>query len=84
MAMKIGGKYRFDDIFPRHWESFAQSAGLSPAQVKKRVLQLAELIPQKAHTIIKNAAYSGRAYGLLKDIVTLIDGRCRLLKKWNS
>jgi serine/threonine-protein kinase HipA len=84
MAMKIGGKYRFDDIFPRHWESFAQSAGLSRAQVKKRALQLAEIIPQKAYAIMENSANSSQVHGLLKNIVTLIDGRCRLLKKWNS
>ena len=45
MAMKIGGHYKFPDIYPRHWERFAQSAELSAPQVRRRLLELTRLLP---------------------------------------
>lgn len=79
MAMKIGGKYRFADLFPRHWEAFARSTGLSPAQVKKKVLHLADLVPAQAHKLLDDFAASGLAHGVLDDIVTLIEKHCSTL-----
>jgi len=78
MAMKIGGKYRFDDLFPRHWESFAQSAGLSPAQVKKRVLQMADLMLRRAHKLVYDLTASGLGHDILDRIAALIEERCAL------
>jgi serine/threonine-protein kinase HipA len=81
MAMKIGGKYRFGDLFPRHWESFAKSAGLSPAQVKKRVLHLAGLMPGQARMLLDKFAASGLAHDIQGHIAVLIEDRCaRILK----
>ena len=51
MAMKIGGHYKFSDIFPRHWERFAQSADLSAPQVRRRLLELTQLLPQAARKL---------------------------------
>jgi hypothetical protein len=31
MAMKIGSKYKFSEIESRHWDQFAESAGLAKA-----------------------------------------------------
>ena len=39
MAMKLGSKYRFSEVMARHWGQFASEAGLSPAQVRRRVLE---------------------------------------------
>lgn len=79
MAMKIGGKYRFADLFPRHWESFAKSAGLSSAQVKKRVLQMAELMSHQAHEGLNVFTTSGFAHDILDKIAIILDDRCSLL-----
>jgi serine/threonine-protein kinase HipA len=40
MAMKMGSKYDFDGIFPRHILKMAQEARLSPALVRKEALRL--------------------------------------------
>lgn len=42
MAMKLGSKYQFAEVQARYWEQFAEAAGLSKAQTKKRVLQIAQ------------------------------------------
>ncbi|MDR1166528.1 MAG: type II toxin-antitoxin system HipA family toxin [Deltaproteobacteria bacterium] len=78
MAMKIGSKYHFDDLFPRHWEAFAKSAGLSSAQVKKRVSRMAALIPGQAHKTLNDFIALGLTHGILTDIVNLIQDRCSL------
>jgi len=79
MAMKIGGKYFFEDLLPRHWESFAKAAKLSSAQVKKRVFQMAKLIPHQAHKVLNVYTASGFAHDILDKIAVLIDDRCSLL-----
>ncbi|UQZ90578.1 toxin HipA [Deltaproteobacteria bacterium Smac51] len=81
MAMKIGGKYRFNDLFQRHWEAFAKSAGLSPAQVKKRVLQMSEIIPSEAHRLYGEFAAYDLAHDSLGKVVSIIGERCILIKQ---
>lgn len=41
MAMKIGGEYRAERIFPRHFEKLAEDARLAKPLVKRRVRELA-------------------------------------------
>lgn len=81
MAMKIGGKYRFDDLFPRHWESFAKAAGLSPAQVKKRVSRLADLLPGHARQLLGEFTAAGYGHGILSNITALIEERHAITKQ---
>ena len=78
MAMKIGGKYRFNELFPRHWERFAKSAGLSQAQVKKRVSQMADALPSRSQKLLENFGGCGLVNGILVDICSLIKERCAL------
>ncbi len=42
MAMKIGGEYAADKIFPRHFERLAEEAALAKPMVKKRIPEVAE------------------------------------------
>jgi serine/threonine-protein kinase HipA len=78
MAMKLGGKYRFTELMPRHWEQFARDAGLSPAQVKKRVLDIARRLPDLARTQLASFEGQGNSHPILNPIVTLIAQRCTL------
>lgn len=78
MAMKIGSKYKFADIQPRHWEQFALAAALSPAQVKKRVLKIARRLPDLAHTLQTTMDAEGNTHPVLGQIVALITQRCAL------
>jgi len=78
MAMKLGGKYRFSEVMARHWEQFARDAGLSPAQVKKRVIDIARRLPDLARQIL--AGFEAHGYGnpVLRQIVALVEQRCAL------
>jgi serine/threonine-protein kinase HipA len=78
MAMKLGGKYRFSDVMARHWGQFASEAGLSPAQVRKRVLDLARRLPELARAILAGFDTHGYGHPVLNQIVVLVEQRCAL------
>ncbi|MBS0468128.1 MAG: type II toxin-antitoxin system HipA family toxin [Proteobacteria bacterium] len=81
MAMKIGSKYKFTEVQVRHWEQFAQAAGLSPAQVKKRILALARQLPSEAASLRSLFATRELDHDILGQIVDLIERRCQLTCK---
>ena len=78
MAMKIGGKYRFTEVMARHWANFARDAGLSPAQVKRRILEIARRLPDLARDIQARLDAQGDSHPILGQIVTLTAQRCDL------
>ena len=78
MAMKIGSKYRFTEVQAPHWERFAVDAGLSPAQVKKRVLHTAQRLPTLAQTQWAAWQAQGYSHPALGHIVELVAQRCGL------
>lgn len=45
MAMKIGGYYESDKIYPRHFERMARDIGVSYTQVKKILINQCEILP---------------------------------------
>jgi serine/threonine-protein kinase HipA len=47
MAMKIGGEYEADRVYPRHFERLAEESGLSKPMVRRRVPSIAENIKSK-------------------------------------
>jgi serine/threonine-protein kinase HipA len=80
MAMKIGGHYKFSDIFPRHWERFAQSAELSAPQVRRRLLEFTQRLPQAAHKVRDEFANRGQRTQLIDQIVENIEHHCGLTR----
>ena len=76
MAMKVGSKYRFADLYPRHWAQFASEAGLSPAQVKKALKRTAERLPELARQTQAQLAGQGHQHAVITQIGKLIDNRC--------
>lgn len=78
MAMKIGSKYKFSEVMARHWAQFALEAALSPAQVKKRILDIAKRLPDLARATQATFQDQGNAHPIIDQIVTLIDQRCTL------
>ena len=79
MAMKLGSTYKFTEVQARHWEQFAQAAGLSKAQTKKRVLQIAQQLPAVARCIQGTAPFAGRP--LINKMVELMDQRTALTSR---
>lgn len=78
MAMKIGSKYKFTEVEARHWDQFAQAAGLAPAQVRRRVLALAARLPTEASELHRDFIARGLDHVVLSQIVELIERRCML------
>lgn len=78
MAMKIGSKYKFGEVQARHWEQFAQSVGLTKAQTKRRVLELAKSLPAVASQLqfTPEQGFAGNA--IVERIIGLIEQRCAL------
>ncbi|MEO5794143.1 MAG: type II toxin-antitoxin system HipA family toxin [Rhodoferax sp.] len=78
MAMKIGSKYKFSEVQTRHWTQFAEAAGLSPALVKKRILEMADRLPTLARTTLAAMELQGNGHAVLGEIVGLVGQRCGL------
>jgi len=78
MAMKIGSKCKFSEIQARHWAQFATDAQLSPAQVKKRILDIAKRLPNLARATQTTLDVQGTGHPIIGQIITLIDQRCAL------
>lgn len=78
MAMKIGSKYKFSEVQARHWEQFAERAGLSRAQVKRRILEIAKALPVAARTLQQAPDNGFAGHAVLEQINVLIQQRCAL------
>jgi serine/threonine-protein kinase HipA len=76
MAMKLGSKCKFAEVQARHWEQFAEEAGLSKAQTKKRILRIAQELPAMARQVQASPTFMDQP--LIGKIVTLIDQRAAL------
>lgn len=78
MAMKIGSKYKFSELQARHWEQFAEGAGLSKAQAKRRILELARALPTKARELHSDSEFPFAESAIVASIVALIEQRCEM------
>ncbi len=78
MAMKIGSKYKFSELEARHWEQFAEEAGLAKAATRKRLQQLANELPAAARKLQAAPPHGFAGNAVVKQIVQLIEQRCTL------
>jgi serine/threonine-protein kinase HipA len=78
MAMKVGSKYKLSEVYVRHWEQFAQSAGLSPAQAKRRILELAGAMPVAARALQSDIQRGFAGHAIVAQIMAIIEQRCLL------
>ncbi len=78
MAMKIGSKYKFSEVLARHWDQFAQDVGLTKAQAKRRILELAKLLPATARQLQSDPGHSFTGNAVVERINALIEQRCTL------
>lgn len=76
MAMKLGSKYKFSEVQSRHWDQFAEGAGLARAQTRKRVLELAQAMPVAARKLQATALFVSSP--VVAQIVELIEQRSAL------
>lgn len=78
MAMKIGSKYEFSEVQARHWEQFAEGAGLAKALAKRRILELAKSLPPTARKLQSDPGRGFSGNALVERILVLIEQRCAL------
>jgi len=76
MAMKIGSKYKFSEVQARHWEQFAEDAGFTRAQAKRRILELAKSLPATARKLQSDPGHGFGGNAVVEQINTLIEQRC--------
>jgi serine/threonine-protein kinase HipA len=75
MAMKLGSKYKFSEVELRHWEQFATAAGLSVAQTRKRILELAKQLPLTARKLQSEEGKGFAIHPIVDQIISLIEQR---------
>ena len=78
MAMKIGSKYKFSEVQARHWEQFAKDTGFTKAQAKRRILELATLLPATARKLQSDPVRRFAGNAVVEQINALIEQRCAL------
>jgi len=78
MAMKIGSKYKFSEVQARHWEQFAEGVGFTKAQAKRRILELAKLLPATARKLQSDPGHSFAGNAVVEQINILVEQRCAL------
>lgn len=76
MAMKIGSKYRFDELHARHWVQMAEAAQLGAPQLKRRVLEIAGELPNLTKELQVKFEAKGWSHPIITQIASLIDERC--------
>lgn len=69
MAMKIGGEYVSDKVTIRHFERFTEEAGLGKPMVKRRLLDLAEMMISKLPEVTTE-------HPVVNEVARLIHRRC--------
>lgn len=78
MAMKIGSAYKFSEVQARHWDRFLETVGLSRAQARKRILNLAKSLPMTARHLQFDPKSGFIGHDIIEKIVTVIEQRCAL------
>lgn len=79
LAMSVGGKYRFDQIMPRHWESEARKSNYDPDRALAHVRDLLATVPDAANTLFAECKKEGVATKDLTKLAKLIAERCKSL-----
>lgn len=73
MAMKLGGEYKAEKLFARHFEKLANETALSKALVKQRVVELAESVIQALESM-------QAPHKTIEHLPDFISKRCSMIK----
>ena len=83
MAMKIVDKSPFSEVQLRHWDRFAEAAGLSQSLTRKRRMGMAGKLPSMARCVQAESPYRDQA--MIGSIVSLMEQRCtRTLRRFKN
>ena len=76
--MKIGRKYKFSEVQARHWDQFAEGAGLAKALTRRRIVELAKALPPTARKLQSDPGHGFADNAVVEQIIALIEQRCAL------
>ena len=75
MATKIGGKYRLEQVYSRHWVKFAKEVRLSPAEVLDMGKSMAETLPAAFAATVDEARANGLDHPILQRMIEVLNAR---------
>lgn len=79
MAMRVGGKYRFDAILPRHWEAEMAACRMRPEDALAPIRDMVARLPDVFSAIGARAVDGGLARDLVDPLTDAVAARCRWL-----
>ena len=77
MAMKIGGKYRPEDVFMRHWHRIVPNTKAAKTNIEKQLHRLAKHTLEQALILKEEFHKDGLKFPVVDDICTLIGERSK-------
>ncbi len=75
MAMKIGGKYKPDDVFLRHWYKLIPDTAAAKKNLEKQIENMAINCRDKAHDLIETLEKDNIRSNIFEDIYNVINER---------
>jgi len=84
MAMKIGGRYKSDELQRRHWERLVPDTNSAKNSLNRQVLKMCTKLKPSAHKLINDLGGSDSDHRVIQDIGQLIETRInRLITLFN-
>ncbi|MBA3814726.1 MAG: type II toxin-antitoxin system HipA family toxin [Alphaproteobacteria bacterium] len=77
MAMKIGGKYKAEDVYSRHWEQLVPNTQLARNRLQKDLKEFAKDLSQASLVLAQELNSTERSSFTYKKIQAIIDARCQ-------
>jgi serine/threonine-protein kinase HipA len=68
LAMKLGSKYRVDEIGLRRWRDFARRARIDGVELIERLRAMAEALPERAPEVERRARRAGLRSSILREL----------------
>ena len=82
MAMKIGGKYKPDDVFLRHWYKLVPDTAVARKNLEKQLKSVAINCREKAHHLIVMLEKDNIKSSIFQDIYEIICKRADHIESW--
>lgn len=83
MAMKIGKKYKPEEVFLRHWYQLVPDTQLARNMIEKDLKRFATKLPKKSLSLLKVVESKKFPLAICKKIQEIIESRCRHVLKYN-
>ncbi|MDR2781678.1 MAG: type II toxin-antitoxin system HipA family toxin [Holosporaceae bacterium] len=82
MAMKIGGEYKPDDIFRRHWHRFAEENSINQKLMDKEIDYVSKAVSKWYKHTAQQLYWNQQLYPkVINEIIKLIEKKLKLLER---